>query len=324
VVCVNNGTAAVHLAVQACGLGPGDEVLVPTLTFVATFQAVSATGATPVACDVKAESGGIDVDDAARRITERTRAILPVHYASGMGDLDRIYALAAEHKLRVIEDAAHAFGCTYDDRKVGSFGDVVCFSFDGIKNITAGEGGAVVTGDPVVAERIKDARLLGVQKDTEKRYSGSRSWEFDVVEQGWRYHMSDVFAAVGRAQLRRFEPEFRPARVRLARRYAELVSRIPGVRWLDLDYGPVVPHIFPIFVGGGRRDALREALLAEEIESGIHYKPNHLLTKYGDGLPRLPVAERLYEEMLTLPLHPLVTEAQQDRIVEIIAATLAS
>lgn len=179
VVCVNTGTASLHLAVQACGLGPGDEVLLPSLTYVASFQAVSATGATPVACDIDGDSLTLDPRDMEKRITPRTKAVMPVHYASGLGRLDEVYRIAQKHGLRVIEDAAHAFGCERNGERVGSFGDVACFSFDGIKNITSGEGGAVVTGDREVAERVRNARLLGVEKGTEQRFKGNRSWDFD-------------------------------------------------------------------------------------------------------------------------------------------------
>ncbi len=318
VICVSTGTAALHLALQACGVGPGDEVLVPTLTYVASFQAVSATGARPVACDVKYDTGALDVEDAARRITPRTKAIMPVHYASGAGDLDCAYALAQAHGLRVIEDAAHAFGCRRKGRPVGATGDIVCFSFDGIKNITSGEGGAVITDDQEIAERVRDARLLGVEKDTEKRFSGQRSWDFDVIEQGWRYHMSNLCAAVGRAQLGRLAGEFAPKRIHLAQRYAKLLEAVPDVSHLNLEYGDVVPHIFPILVESGERDRIRQALLEEGIESGIHYKPNHLLSLYGGGKQRLPVAEELYQKLLSLPLHVELTETDQGRIVEIL------
>lgn len=324
VVCVNTGTAALHLALQACGIGPGDEVLVPTLTFVASFQAISATGATPVACDVCEADGWLDPADVARRITPRTKAIMPVHYASGQGRLDEIYALAQHHGLRVIEDAAHAFGGTWKGQRVGATGDVVCFSFDGIKNITSGEGGAVVTSDPHVTERVRDARLLGVEKDTDKRYAGQRSWDFDVKTQGWRCHMSSIFAALGRAQLRRLDSEFAPRRVQLARRYVALLAGVPGVRHLNLDYGAVVPHIFPVFISDGKRDAVRAALQADNIETGIHYKPNHLLTLYGGGQVRLPVAEKLYAEMLTLPLHFELTDTEQDRVATQIVDVMKS
>ena len=322
VICVSTGTAALQLAVQACGIGRGDEVLVPTLTFVSCFQAVSATGATPVACEVLRESGCLDPDDAARRITPHTKAIMPVHYASGAGKLDDVYALAKKRGLRVIEDAAHAFGGVHNVARVGATGDVVCFSFDGIKNITSGEGGAVVTSDAAVANRIKDARLLGVEKDTEKRYTGQRSWEFDVTAQGWRYHMSNVFAALGRAQLRRLEREFAPRRAQLARQYVKLLANVPQLRHLNLNYGEIVPHIFPVFIANGRRDAVREALRAENIESGIHYKPNHLLSFYGGGKVRLPVAEELYAQMLTLPLHYELADQEQKRVVEVVRGAL--
>jgi len=322
VVCVNTGTSALHLSIQACGIGPGDEVIVPTLTFVASFQAVSATGATPVACDVDADTGCIDPDDARRLINGRTRAIMPVHYASGRGRIDEVYALARERGLRVIEDAAHAFGCQHDGGMVGATGDIVCFSFDGIKNITSGEGGAIVTSDGAVASAARDARLLGVERDTDKRFAGQRSWEFDVTQQGWRYHMSDLMAAIGRAQLERF-PEFAAARVALARRYRELLTGVAGLRLLRLPYGAVVPHIFVAFVEGGQRDVVREALLREGIECGIHYKPNHLLSRFGSDSVRLPVAERLYDEMLTLPLHPDLSFEQQDCVVDVLARALA-
>jgi dTDP-4-amino-4,6-dideoxygalactose transaminase len=312
VVCVSTGTAALHLALQACGIGPGDEVLVPTFTYVATFQAISATGATPVACDSRPETAQLDVADAASRITARTKAIMPVHYAGGVGDLAAVYELADKQGLRVIEDAAQAFGSSYGGNLIGKRGDIVCFSFDGVKAITSGEGGAIVTADPKVAEHAMDARLLGVQKDSEQRYAQQRSWEFDVVEQGWRFHMSDLFAAIGQVQLRRFPEEFRPRRVQLAQRYVQLLRDVPGVRTLAFEYGPIVPWNFPVFVGEGKRDAVRAALLSEGIECGIHYKPNHLLTKYGGGNLSLPVSERLYEEVLVIPLHPLLTDAEQD------------
>ena len=306
VVCVNTGTAALHLALQACGVGPGDEVLVPSLTYVASFQAVTATGARPVACDIDPQSLTLDPGDVRQRITSRTKVVMPVHYASGLGQLDELYRVAEQGGLRVVEDAAHAFGCRLRDRLVGSFGDLVCFSFDGIKNITCGEGGAVVTRDEGVAERVRNARLLGVEKDTEKRYEGERSWDFEVTAQGWRYHMSDLMAALGRAQLRRF-PELAARRVTLARTYDRLLQGCNHVRGLRLDYGPVVPHIYPIRVAAGLRDALRLHLENEGIQTGLHYKPNHLLSFFRQQNAQeraRPISEQVFAEILTLPLHP--------------------
>lgn len=314
VVCVNTGTAALHLALQAIGVGHGDEVLVPSLTYLSTFQAISASGARPVACEVRESDGWLDLDNAGERITPRTRAVLPVHYASSPGNLDELHAFSRKYKLRVVEDAAHAFGCEYKGRKVGTIGDVACFSFDGIKNITSGEGGAVVSADREIVRRVQDARLLGVQKDTEKRYQGERSWEFDVREQGWRYHMSDIMAAIGRVQLRRFDVEFKPKRILLAQQYVKSLCEVEGLKLLEMNYGPVVPHIFPVRILGGARDRVRASLLDRGIQVGIHYKPNHLLTKYGGGRVSLPVTERLYGELLTLPLHPDLTVEDVARI----------
>jgi len=322
VVCTNTGTAALQLALQACDIGAGDEVLAPSLTFVATFQAISATGATPVACEVQESTGLLDLEDAQRRITARTKAIMPVHYASAMGDLDAVYDFGETHALRVVEDAAHAFGCTYKERRIGSFSEVSCFSFDGIKNITSGEGGAIVSHNPEIIRRIQDARLLGVEKDTEKRYQRQRSWDFDVIEQGWRYHMSDIMAAIGRVQLRRFEPEFRPRRVALARAYRESLSSLPDVRFFEAEIGAVVPHIQPVRILEGKRDRVRQALLDDGIETGIHYKPNHLLSKYGGGKVSLPVTERLYSEILTLPLHPDLSGEDVETVVDVVKRAL--
>lgn len=277
VVCVNSGTAALHFAVEAV-IAHGDEVLVPSLTYVASFQAIAAAGGVPVACDILEGTGTIDLDDAQKRVTGKTRAIMPVHYASNPGGVDAIHAFAGKHGLRVIEDAAHAFGCTVGGRMIGSFGDVACFSFDGIKNITSGEGGAVVTADPAVLARARDARLLGVERDTEKRYAGERSWDFDVRRRGYRYHMSNIFAAIGRVQLRRFKEEFKPKRIALARRYRERLAGLSRFKLLDTDLGPVVPHIFPVRILDGMRDEVRKALEDRRIQTGLHYKPNHLLT----------------------------------------------
>ena len=320
VVSVNSGTAALHLAVEGIlGHGSGAEVLVPSLTFLASFQAVSAAGAVPVACDVRLDTATIDLEDAEKRITSKTRAIMPVHYASNPVALEAVYAFAEKHGLRVIEDAAHAFGCLYKGRKVGSFGDVSCFSFDGIKNITCGEGGCVVTADQQVAELCRDARLLAVEKDTEKRFTGQRSWEFDVERQGWRYHMSNIMAAVGRVQLSRLDGEFAPKRRMLAELYRDRLSALSGVALLTQESDAwIVPHIFPVRILNGRQHAVIDGLEALGIPTGQHYKPNHLLTLFKAG--PLPVCEQLHGELLTLPLHPMLERTDIEAVCDGIAA----
>ncbi len=324
VISANSGTAALHLAVQGVlGHCSEAEVLVPSLTFVASFQAVGGAGAVPVPCDVRSDTATIDLEDAARRITPRTKAIMPVHYASNPVNLSGVYAFAREHGLRVIEDAAHAFGCLYQGKKIGSFGDVVCFSFDGIKNITCGEGGCIVTADMAVADAARDGRLLSVEKDTEKRFSGQRSWEFDVKRQGWRYHMSNIMAAIGRIQLTRLDGEFAPKRRQLANLYRECLAGKDGIALLTPDPEAwIIPHIFPVRFLNGRRAAVLEALNAAGIPSAQHYKPNHLLSLYGGGRLSLPIAEKLHEELLTLPLHPGLKPDDILSVCEVVTAAL--
>ena len=309
VVCVSSGTAALHLAVQAT-TSPGEEVLVQSLTYVSSFQAISASNAVPVSCDVNIDTGTISIDDAKDRVTDKTKVIMPVHYASNPEGIDDIYSFAKINGLRVIEDAAHAFGCLYQGKKIGSFGDIICFSFDGIKNITSGEGGCVVTSDSKITEYVRDARLLGVKKDTENRFAGKRSWDFDVTHQGYRYHMSNLFAAIGRAQLKKLDLVFGPKRKKIARLYREELSNIDGLSLFNANLNEQIPHIQPVRITNGKRDLVIETLKKHQIETGIHYKPNHLLSLYRDNIKNnLPVTEKLYSEILTLPLHPnLVTK----------------
>lgn len=322
VITVNTGTAALHLAVQAVA-ARGSEVLVPSLTFVASFQAVSGAGCVPVACEVREDTATIDLEDAEKRLTERTAAIMPVHYASNPWQVEAVYDFARRHGLRVIEDAAHAFGCRRDGRKIGSAGDMVCFSFDGIKNITSGEGGCIVAFDPEAARLCSDARLLSVENDAEKRFSGTRSWDFDVKRQGWRYHMSNIMAAIGRVQLSRLDGEFAPARRVLGALYRELLSDVPGLALLRIDPADdIVPHIFEVRVLHGRKDAVKAALAEVGVPTGVHYKPNHLLTFYGGGRVSLPVTERLYGELVTLPLHPGISPDDVRRICATLRETL--
>ena len=313
VTCVNTGTAALHLAVQAC-VPAGGEVLIPSLTFVASFQAALTAGAVPVACDVRLSDGLLDLADAAKRITPNTKAVMPVHYASNPALISEVYAFAKKYNLRVIEDAAHCFGCTYQGKPVGSSGDLVCFSFDGIKNITSGEGGAVVTANPEAGRLIKDARLLSVENDTEKRYQHARSWDFDVKQPGYRFHMSNLMAAIGRTQLKRLDGEFAPARKKLVALYRQKLANLPGIVLLDMDMTGIVPHIHPIRVLNGRKQEVIDKLQAQGIPTGMHYKPSHLLTLFGGGKEHLPISEQLGQELLTLPLHPAVTQEDVDYI----------
>jgi dTDP-4-amino-4,6-dideoxygalactose transaminase len=315
VACVGTGTAAVHLALQACGVGPGDEVLVPSLTYVATYQAISATGATPVSVDVLDSSLTMDPADAERRVTARTKAIVPVHYGGGISELDKIHDLARVHGLRVIEDAAHAFGSMIVGSRVGSVGDVVCFSFDPIKNLTSGEGGCVVSADEAVMQEVRDARLLGVRGDSQARNKERRLYEFEVDAQGWRYHMSNINAAIGKVQFARFD-ETATTRRTLAKVYDGVFRGSTVVQILPNDYDEVVPHIYVVrFVDSATRDRVKKGLLDElNVETALHYFPNHFLSKYRREGDSLPVTEQAFGRMLTIPLHTKLDEGQVERI----------
>ena len=309
VTLVNTGTAALHLACQGIGLKEGDEVLVQSLTYVACFQAIRATGATPVACEVTDDTLTIDLEDAERKVTLNTKAIMPVHYAGQCGDLDAIYAFAKKHGLRVIEDASHGFGTYYKGRLIGSFGDVACISMDGIKNITSGEGGMIITDDTRVQKIVKDARLLSVQNDTDSRFKGTRTWLFDVDQPGWRYHMSNIMAAIGYTQFRKF-PLFKEIRQRLAKIYQNELQDVKGIKIIPCNYDEVVPHIFVIRVTNGERDAVKQYLNNNGIATGMHYRPNHLLTLFANNqdIKTLRHTDEVYEQLITLPLHADMSE----------------
>ena len=315
-ICVSSGTAAVQLAIQACGIGFGDEVLVPSMTYVATFQAIKATGAEPIACDISEETCLIDLEDALSKLSKKTKAIIPVHYTGGVGNLNELYSFASKYKLRVIEDAAHAFGSKYQNKLVGSIGDIVCFSFDGIKNITSGEGGCVVTNDSKVIENIKNSRLLGVEKDSDKRYNNSRSWNFNVSKQGWRYHMSNIMAAIGIQQLKKFN-KFAIRRKQIATAYDKLLSLNQNILFLNRDYKNVVPHIYVVRIENlNDRDGLREAMYKEGVEIGVHYTPNHFLNFFkSDKKIKLPVTEKVYKEIISLPIHPDVNNDDIEYVI---------
>lgn len=327
--CVNTGTSALTLAVDAAapktwGTGARGSVLVPSLTFVASFQAISAAGCRPIACEVLRDTGTIDLEDAKRRLAPDTFAIMPVHYASNPHGIDEVYAFAKEQGLRVIEDAAHAFGCLHDGKKIGSFGDLVCFSFDGIKNITSGEGGLVVAFDERDAKIVQDARLLAVSKDTEARFHGGRTWDPSVTRQGWRFHMSNIMAAIGRVQLSRLDGEFAPKRKHLSALYREELESVSKIRFLKTDpRDDIVPHIQPVRVLGGLMPAARRALDEAGILHGVHYKPNHELAFFHDeNAAPCPVTEALFAELVTLPLHPGISEDEVREVCAVLRACL--
>jgi perosamine synthetase len=316
VIATNTGTSALHLALDALGIGAGDEVIVPSLTFVGSFQAISATGAAPVPCDILPDTLLIDVEDARRRISSRTKAIMAVHYVGNPCNMDTLLELGTRYGIRIVEDAAHAFGSIYNGRKIGSFGDITCFSFDSIKNITCGEGGAIVCRDPQLADLIRQKRLLGMDRKSHAATSWKeRTWLFDVKTQGFRYHMSNINAAIGLAQLKKVE-NFIARRREICREYDGAFENVSGIQRLRINYDEVAPHIYVIRVQDGRRDTLMQFLKDRDIETSINYIPNHLHPYFRkDGLC-LPETERAYKEILTLPLHCELSDADVKTVIQ--------
>lgn len=315
-VAVSSCTAALHAALVALGIGPGDEVVTTALTFVATAHAILHAGATPVLADVDRETLNIDVDDVRRKIGPATRAVIPVHFAGLPADLAGLRVLAADHGLAIVEDAAHAVGARYDRKPVGATG-IACFSFYANKNITTAEGGMVTTGDAALAEQLEILRLHGLSRDAWKRFKSKKILFSDAVALGFKYNLTDLQAALGLVQLRKLDA-FLEARRELARDYDEGLASVPGLRAQPRPWSDELRHAHHLYVVevdeeafGLDRDALLQALRAENIGVGIHYRAVHRHPFYAEllRLPAgsLPVADALTDRLLSLPLSPAMT-----------------
>lgn len=323
-ISVNSATAGLHLALESVGIGPGDEVIVPTLTFTATAEVVRYLGARPVLVDVDPVTLNISPSAIAAAITPRTRAVMPVHYAGLACDMDAILALAARHGLRVIEDAAHAFPTRLDGKLVGTLGsDITVFSFYANKTMTTGEGGMVVTRDAELAGRMRTMRLHGINRDAFDRYTSRvPAWFYEVVAAGFKYNLTDIASAIGIEQLRKID-RFQQRRSWLAHRYDEALAGLP----LQLPAHPAFGsthawHLYVVRLQDGApigRDALINELAERGIGTSVHFIPLHRQPYWRDscGLnpEAFPVAEAGFEAMLSLPLYTRMRDADQDRVV---------
>jgi dTDP-4-amino-4,6-dideoxygalactose transaminase len=321
--CVSSCTAALILSMQVLEIGPGDEVLVPAMTFVASANAVEHAGATPVLVDSEPGTGLIDLAAAEAAITPRTRALMPVHLAGRPVDMDRLNGLRDHHDLLVIEDAAHAIGAEWRGRRIGGFGNVAAFSFYVTKNISTAEGGALMTDDPKIAAEVERLALHGLSLGAWQRFSDSGFRHYEVVRPGFKYNMTDIQAAMGLHQLPRLD-EWIDRRAELWERYDELLEGLPVQT-------PPPPepdtrharHLYQVLVTDQsrlRRDELLEALIGWRIGTGVHYRGVHLhpfyRDKYGLSPEDFPVATAISDRTLSLPLSPKVTEADQDDVVQ--------
>lgn len=331
-IAVNSATAGLHLALEALGIGPGDEVIVPSLTFTATAEVVRYLGARPIFVDIEPGSMNVSPTAIEAAISPRTRAIIPVHYAGLPCNMDAILALAAQYDLRVVEDAAHAFPTRYRGRLIGTLpSDIVVFSFYANKTMTTGEGGMVVTRDPVLAQRIRLMRIHGISSDAFSRYvSTTPAWYYEVVAAGFKYNLTDIAAAIGIEQLRKID-RFLRRREQLAAQYDKALSGLP----LTLPPRPEVGsnhawHLYVVRLTESAklpRDAVIRRLSERGIGTSVHFIPLHRQPYWRDSYAlrceQFPATETAYHAMLTLPLYTRMSDADQQRVIDEIHATLA-
>jgi dTDP-4-amino-4,6-dideoxygalactose transaminase len=326
-IAVSSGTAALHLSLDAAGVGTGDEVLVPATTFTATGEVVKYLGARPVLVDVESQTMNIDVRDAAAKVTPNTRAIIPVHVGGLPCDMDKIHSLARAHHLHVIEDAAHALPSAYRGARVGSISELTAFSFYATKTLTTGEGGMITTDDERYARRIRLMRLHGIAGDAWKRYAHNGSWYYEVVEAGYKYNLTDIQAALGLVQLSKCDG-MRDSRARIADRYNAAFSQLSA-----LDLPPTVPdrdsswHLYVLRLQLDRlkmdRNAFVNELRSRGIGTSVHFIPLNLhpfyQKAYGYGPGDCPAAEAEFSRCISLPIYPGMEDSAINQVVDAVA-----
>lgn len=315
VLAVNTGTTALHIALDAFGIKAGDEVIVPSLTFCASIQVITALGATPVFCEINPENLNINIADVKKRITDKTKAIMPIHYCGQPCEMDELFEIGKNNNILIIEDAAHAFGSLYKGKKIGSFGDATCFSFDPIKNLTCGEGGAVALSDDKMAELLRTKRILGIDKDTWHRYKNERAWFYEVTTQGYRYHMSNINAAIGLAQFEKVDT-FIKKKKEIVKKYNDAFMNIDGIKILSWNLKETAPFTYIVRVLNGAREELIAFLNGKGVGTGIHYIPNHLQPFFQSFAASLPITEQVGEEILTLPLYYDMTDEEVRTVIK--------
>lgn len=321
-IAVNSATAALHLALDAIGVGPGDEVLVPTMTFAATAEVVVHLGGKPVLVDCLPDTLCIDPSRLEAAITPRTKAIMPVHFGGHPCEMDEILAVAKKHNLKVIEDAAHALPTRYRGRLIGNIGDLTCFSFYANKTITTGEGGMITTDNDEFADRARIMSLHGISRDAWKRFTAEGSWYYEILHAGYKYNLTDIGSALGLVQLGRYE-ELWKRRQECAELYDRLLGDLP-----QLQLPPVKPgmqHAWHLYFIQLNLEQLRinrnqfiDALKDHKIGTSVHYTPLHLHPYYRDNFGYqpgdLPVAQGVYERILSLPLYPRMSDGDVQRV----------
>ena len=315
VVATNTGTSSLHIALRAAKIGPGDEVITPSFNYVSDHQAIKMTGADVVMCDIQDDNLGIDCSKVEKVITDKTKAIIPLHFAGIPCDQKRVYEIAQKYDLRVIEDAMHAFGTTINNKKIGSYGDITCFSFDPVKVITSIDGGCVIVNNEDEFHNLQNLRLLGVDKDTTERYKNKRSWDYDVICEGYRYHLTNIMASIGISQIKRVN-EFIKSRQKICQEYNKAFKDIEGLKVPQTDFRGISPFIYSLRVLDDKREFLIKHLDKLGIDVGIHFIPVHNHKYFAnDRCGDMTVTDRVVKEVLTLPLHTNMKSDYVQRVI---------
>lgn len=331
-IAVSSATAGLHLALEAAGVGPGDQVITTTYTFTATAEVIRYLGAHPVFVDIDPRTLNLDVTQVAAALTQRTKALVPVHFAGLACDMDPLLSLAERHGLAVIEDAAHALPTSYRGQRIGTLAsDATVFSFYATKTLATGEGGMVVTRSPELAHRCRVMRLHGISRDAFDRYTATKpSWHYEVVAPGFKYNMMDLAAALGLHQLRKV-CAFQQRRARMARRYDQAFGALP----VQLPPGPAdgETHAWHLYVlrlrdeAGVERGRFIERMAEEGIGCSVHFIPLHLQPYWRDTYQlrpeRFPVALETFRQAVSLPLYTRMSEADQERVIGAVRRILA-
>ena len=323
-VAVNSCTAALHLALEAAGVSEGDEVLVPTMTFAATAEVVTYFKARPVLIDCTQDTLNLNTDRIQQAITDKTRAIIPVHFAGHPCDLRPIHAIAQAHDLHVIEDAAHALPARYHGKMIGGISDATCFSFYATKNITTGEGGMITTNNAEQAARMRMMSLHGLSRDAWNRYSAQGSWYYEILSPGFKYNLTDIAAALGLAQLKKCE-RFWKGRERYAALYNEGFQDLPEI--ICPPTASHVQHAWHLYVIQLNLDCLRigrdefiRQLQQAGVGCSVHFIPLHLHPYHRDRSgyrpEDFPIASRVFQRIVSLPLYSKMTEDEVNRVIE--------
>lgn len=332
-VAVNSCTAALHLALKALQVGPGDEVITTPLTFASTANIILMSGAKPVFVDIDAETFNIDPEKIERAISKRTKVLLPVHYGGYPAELDTIMKLAERYNLHVVEDAAHAAGARYGDKMIGNVSTATCFSFYATKTITTGEGGMLTTNSRTLADKVRMLSLHGLSKDAWNRYSKKGSWYYEIVDLGYKYNMTDVQASIGLPQLRKIN-EFTKKRREIARLYDESLKDIPEIKLPPRDHDKTehIYHLYTIRLDLDQisfdRDTFIEALRAENIGTSVHFIPIHLhpfyRKEYGFIRGDFPATEIVFDSIVSLPIYPRMTVEDVNDVVTAVKKIVSS